>query len=253
MTAGTRYARTRRSSCASDAGRACSSGSRASDAGWRTRSTPSQPRWSMNLIDPRVAEHLDALVPERHKRLRAMEEEAARTGFPIIGPAAGHFCYLVARLIGARSVFELGSGFGYSTAWFARAVQENGGGSVHHVVWDEALSTQAREHLDKLGYRDVVQYHVGEAVAALSGTRGCVGLAFHDSDKAGWPPPRAPALAASSTSCSTTSTRRAIPRRSTSSSRSCAPAACSSWTTFCGTAASSMSRTKRPQRPGSGS
>lgn len=141
----------------------------------------------MNLIDPRVAEHLDALVPERHKRLRAMEEEAAQSGFPIIGPAAGHFCYLVARMIGARSVFELGSGFGYSTAWFARAVQENGGGSVHHVVWDEALSTQAREHLDKLGYRDVVQYHVGEAVAALSGTRGFVDIVFNDIDKEGYP------------------------------------------------------------------
>ena len=44
---------------------------------------------------------------------------------------------------GAKSVFELGSGFGHSTAWFARAVTENGEGKVYHVVWDEELSRQA--------------------------------------------------------------------------------------------------------------
>lgn len=141
----------------------------------------------MDLIDPRVAAHLDALVPDRPKRLRRMEEEAARSGFPIIGPAAGQFCYLVARMIGARSVFELGSGFGYSTAWFARAVRENGGGTVHHVVWDEDLSAQAREHLDALGHGDVVQYHIGEAVEALRATRGLVDVVFNDIDKEGYP------------------------------------------------------------------
>ena len=75
--------------------------------------------------------------------MATMEEHARRTSFPIVGPAAGHLCYLIARMIGARRVFEMGSGFGYSTAWFARAVRENGGGEVHHVVWDEGLSARA--------------------------------------------------------------------------------------------------------------
>lgn len=141
----------------------------------------------MDLIDPRVARHLDELVPKRPKRLAAMEDDAAAADFPIIGPAAGHFCYLIARMIGARSVFELGSGFGYSTAWFARAVQENGGGSVHHVVWDDELSAQARGHMSKLGYDDVVRYHVGEAVETLRQTKGLVDLVFNDIDKEGYP------------------------------------------------------------------
>src|SRR5256885_8475606 len=93
----------------------------------------------MNLVAPRVAAYLDELVPPRPARLAELEAEARRTGFPIIGPATGHLCYLLARLSNARHVFELGSGFGYSTAWFARAVKENGGGTVHHVVWDEVL------------------------------------------------------------------------------------------------------------------
>ena len=106
----------------------------------------------MNLLDPAISTYLDNLVPERPAELQGMERIAESTKFPIIGPASGQLCYLVARMIGARRVFELGSGYGYSTAWFARAVRENGGGEVHHVVWDADLSNRARKHLEQLGY-----------------------------------------------------------------------------------------------------
>jgi predicted O-methyltransferase YrrM len=66
--------------------------------------------------------------------MQAMEAYAKETNFPIIGPASGYFCYLITRLVGARQVYELGSGYGYSTAWFAKAVKENGGGTVYHTV-----------------------------------------------------------------------------------------------------------------------
>jgi predicted O-methyltransferase YrrM len=115
-----------------------------------------------------------------------MEAEAERTNFPIIGPAAGYFCYLMTRMTGARSVFELGSGFGYSTAWFARAVRENGGGIVHHTVWDEKLSRRARGHLTALGLSDLVTFRVGEAVAALRDAEGPFDLVFNDIDKDGY-------------------------------------------------------------------
>jgi predicted O-methyltransferase YrrM len=134
-----------------------------------------------------VTTWLDGLVPERPAELVRMEAGAAKTGFPIIGPAAGHLCYLLARMMGARRVFELGSGFGYSTAWFARAVRENGGGEVHHVVWDEALSDRARLHLEVLGYDDLIRYHVAEAVGVLEAAEGPFDLVFNDIDKEGYP------------------------------------------------------------------
>ena len=141
----------------------------------------------MELLAPRLAAYLDELVPPRPARLAELEVEARRTDFPIIGPATGQLCYLLARLSGARRVFELGSGFGYSTAWFARAVKENGGGTVHHVVWDADLSRRARENLSALGLADVVQFHVGEAVAALEGVNGSFDLVFNDIDKQDYP------------------------------------------------------------------
>lgn len=141
----------------------------------------------MKLLAPRVAAYLDGLVPPRPPRLAELEAEARRTDFPIIGPATGHLCYLLTRLTGARQVFELGSGFGYSTAWFARAVKENGGGTVHHVVWDEDLSRAARENLSTLGLGDVVRFHVGEAVATLTNATGPFDIIFNDIDKQDYP------------------------------------------------------------------
>jgi predicted O-methyltransferase YrrM len=140
----------------------------------------------MNFLDPAISTYLDNLV-SRPDELREMERIAESTKFPIIGPASGQLCYLVARLIGARRIFELGSGYGYSTAWFARAVQENGGGEVHHVVWDEDLSKRAREHLGRLGYGDLVRYHVAEAVETLRATDGPFDLIFNDINNRDYP------------------------------------------------------------------
>lgn len=134
-----------------------------------------------------LRDYLDSLVPPRPAELQAMEAYAHATHFPIIGPASGYLCYQIARMIGARRVFELGSGYGYSTAWFARAVEENGGGIVHHVVWDEELSRKARQHLTALGFGDIVQYRIGEAVQALREVDGPFDIIFNDIDKHGYP------------------------------------------------------------------
>ena len=141
----------------------------------------------MSMDPATLASYLESLVPERAPELANMERIARETDFPIIGPTAGHFCYLLTRLVGARSVFELGSGYGYSTAWFARAVRENGGGRVHHVVWDQDLSERARTHLEALGLLDLVQFHVREAVECLSEQAGPFDLIFNDIDKQGYP------------------------------------------------------------------
>jgi len=136
---------------------------------------------------PNIQEYIANLVPQRPAEVQKMEEYAQQNGFPIIGPIAGQLCYQVARMIGARRIFELGSGYGYSTAWFAQAVQENGGGVVHHVVWDEKLSQMARQHLSALGYGEMIRYHMAEAVQTLKATEGPFDLIFNDIDKDGYP------------------------------------------------------------------
>ena len=134
-----------------------------------------------------VQDYLASLVPPREAELMEMEAYAEKNDFPIIGPACGQYCYQLARMINAKSVFELGSGYGYSTAWFARAIVENGGGVVHHTVWDEELSKLATSHLVKLGLADFVQFHVAEAVETLRQTDGLFDIIFNDIDKQAYP------------------------------------------------------------------
>jgi predicted O-methyltransferase YrrM len=142
---------------------------------------------STHPIPDYLDDYLDSLVPPRPAEMMAMEAYANETHFPIIGPACGNLCYLLARSVRARRVFEMGSGYGYSTAWFAQAVQENGGGSVYHVVWDEQLSQKARGHLAALGYDGMIQYQVSEAIQALRATDGPFDLIFNDIDKHAYP------------------------------------------------------------------
>lgn len=150
-------------------------------------------------IDARaVSAYVESVLPTRHEVLHEMEARARESRFPIVGPAVGQLLYVLVRLGGARRVFELGSGFGYSTAWFAMGVRDNGGGEVHHVVWDEALSRDARGYLGRLGLDGVVRFHVGEAVETLRRHEGPFDVIFNDIDKAGYPaslPVIAPRLA----------------------------------------------------------
>ncbi len=141
----------------------------------------------MSLYHSQLPEYLESLVPERPVLLQVMETHAKATNFPMVGPVIGQFFYLITRLTGATRVFELGSGFGYSTAWFALAVRENGGGEVHHVVWDENLSKQAQEFLRELDLLSIVRFHVGEAVQTLQQVGGEYDIIFCDIDKDGYP------------------------------------------------------------------
>ena len=140
-----------------------------------------------DLSYDKVQDYLTSLVPPRESEMQKMEEYAEKNDFPIIGPVCGYYCYQLARMINAKSVFELGSGYGYSTAWFAKAVQENGGGVVHHTVWDEDLSKRAVDHLSALERADVVQFHIAEAVETLRKTEGPFDIIFNDIDKEAYP------------------------------------------------------------------
>jgi caffeoyl-CoA O-methyltransferase len=134
-----------------------------------------------------MQEYLQSYMPERPETFLEMEAYAREHDFPIVSPLAGHFLYLLARISGARRVFELGSGYGYSTAWLAKAVTENGGGEVYHVVWDQALSEMARVYLSRLGYAGMIRFHVAEAVGMLAQTEGKFDLMFSDINKEAYP------------------------------------------------------------------
>ena len=138
-----------------------------------------------SLVDPRVEEYLRRLYDDGDPVRREMEELARQRSFPIVGPLVGRHLALLTRAIGGRRVFELGSGYGYSALFFARAVGE--GGDVHCTELSEDNVRLAEGFLRRAGVWDRVRYHREEATAALRRVGGTWDVVYNDIDKDGYP------------------------------------------------------------------
>ncbi len=66
------------------------------------------------ILHPEVAAYIESLIPAPDALLTRMERKAQALGFPLVGRRAGRWLELLARMIRARAVLELGSGWGYS-------------------------------------------------------------------------------------------------------------------------------------------
>jgi len=117
--------------------------------------------------------------------LQEMHREAAERGFPIVGPEVGRLLFQLARLSGAKRIFEMGSGFGYSTLWFCRAVEESA--RVYHTDGDEQNTSRARDYLSRAGVLDRVVFTTGDARDILEATPGEFDIVFMDIDKHQYP------------------------------------------------------------------
>jgi caffeoyl-CoA O-methyltransferase len=73
-----------------------------------------------------VDDYLYSMLPKRDPVLAEMEDYATEHRVPIVGPAVARVLQQLAMMIGARTVFELGSAIGYSTIWWAQAVGDQG-------------------------------------------------------------------------------------------------------------------------------
>jgi caffeoyl-CoA O-methyltransferase len=140
----------------------------------------------MDIVNPRVEEYMRSLLDRYDDPvLLEMEAETERRGFPAVGRVVGVTLEVLARSIGARRVFELGSGFGYSAYWFARAVGE--GGEVHCTENDPANVEAGRAWLDRAGLGERVVWHAGDALRAFGETEGEFDVVFVDIDKREYP------------------------------------------------------------------
>jgi caffeoyl-CoA O-methyltransferase len=138
---------------------------------------------AIDIVDPRIEEYLRDLLGGEHHVAAEMEEAAG--DFPIVGRLVGVTLEVLARAVGARRVLELGSGFGYSAYWFARAVGD--GGEVHMTDGDPDKQRRAVEYLQRAGVADRVRSHVGDALEIIDELQGDFDVIFCDIDKPGYP------------------------------------------------------------------
>jgi caffeoyl-CoA O-methyltransferase len=137
------------------------------------------------IVDPKIESYIASLDENADSVLTAMEAFAERKGFPIVGRQSGNLLAMLARCIGARRVLELGSGYGYSAVWFARAIAEDG------MVTCTDLSRDNRErafgYFRTAGLEKKIEFIIGDALATARELPGPFDVVFNDIDKESYP------------------------------------------------------------------
>jgi predicted O-methyltransferase YrrM len=129
---------------------------------------------------------VDMLVPG-DPALDAALAASAAAGLPAINvaPNQGKLLQLLARLVGARAILEIGTLGGYSTIWLARALPP--GGRLITLEYDPNHAEVARANLANAGLSETVEVRVGRAVESLpllaAEGHGPFDLIFIDADK----------------------------------------------------------------------
>lgn len=139
----------------------------------------------ISYIDPKVEQYLYDMLPTRPAVLREMEQQAEQRKIPIVGPAVGRVLYQYAQLIGAKTVFDMGSAIGYSTIWWAMAIGE--GGRVFYTDGDERNAREAEGYFQRAGVRDRIEILVGDALELLAKRSEQFDILFNDVDKHAYP------------------------------------------------------------------
>ena len=115
--------------------------------------------------------------------LQAALDASDGAGLPAISvsPAHGKLLWLLARMVNARRILEIGTLGGYSAIWLARGLAAGG-----RLVTLEALEKHAavaRKNIARAGLADAVEIRVGQALDALPKLQAPFDLTFIDADK----------------------------------------------------------------------
>ena len=140
----------------------------------------------VQIVNKDVERYMRSLLG-RHDEpvLLEMEKLAEEKSFPIVNRHVGVTLEILTRAIGARRIFELGSGYGYSAYWFAKGSEPKG--EVHCTDGDPENAKAAKRFLSRLGLWDRISFHVSDAVTALNETSGDYDIVYNDIDKHGYP------------------------------------------------------------------
>lgn len=139
----------------------------------------------MSIFQEPVKKYLCQLSQVGHPILKEMQAFGEKRRFPIVNCEVGRVLFQLTLMTKAKRVFELGSGFGYSTMWFALALPAQG--VVRHTDSDPENIKRAHGYFKKAGLLKKIRFHLGDALESLRRTPGHFDIYYCDIDKEGYP------------------------------------------------------------------
>ena len=140
----------------------------------------------LDVLHPSINEYLLDIIPNRDEVLTEMEAYARENRFPIVGPLVGRVLHQLVMLTNPKRIFEMGSGFGYSAYWMAKALRQP---EARIICTDgsQENADRAAGYLTRGGIADRIDYRVGNALEIIDATEGEFDIIYNDIDKDGYP------------------------------------------------------------------
>ncbi len=138
-----------------------------------------------------VEQYFDEMLVRQDAALRDGLAAAETAKLPAIQVSSGQgkLLHLLARMMGARNILEIGTLGGYSTIWMARALPE--GGRIITLEADPKHADVARKNFARAGVESKVELRLGKALDTLpqiaAEGRGPFDMFFIDANKSNMP------------------------------------------------------------------
>lgn len=143
--------------------------------------TPPALQDAWTRVDDYIA---DRLIPPQPALAAALAANAA-AGLPAqdVAPNQGRLLHILARIVGARRILEIGTLGGYSTIWLATALPADG--TLVTLEADPAHAAVARANIAAANLDAIIDLRVGPALDTLPGLAGGApfDVVFIDADK----------------------------------------------------------------------
>ena len=146
---------------------------------------------NLGALLARIDDYIEEMFAPQDEALEAALRESRRAGLPQIqvSPNEAKLLQLLAEMVGARRILEVGTLGGYSAIHFGRALPEDG--TLISLEIDERHAEVARKNVERAGLSSKVEIRVGDARELLAriteNAEGPFDVVFIDADKEGYP------------------------------------------------------------------
>ncbi|MGI9533507.1 MAG: O-methyltransferase [Thermodesulfobacteriota bacterium] len=142
-------------------------------------------KFDSSIINTKIENYITELTIESDDILEEMHAYARESEIPIVGPLVGNFLYVISMITKSKSVFELGSGFGYSAYWFAKGVGSDG--RIVCTDYSKEHMEKAHYFFKKTGQENMFEFVAGNSLEILDRTNEKFEIIFNDVDKEFYP------------------------------------------------------------------
>jgi caffeoyl-CoA O-methyltransferase len=146
---------------------------------------------NLGALLARIDDYIEERFAPQDEALEAALRESRRAGLPQIqvSPNEAKLLQLLAEMVEARRILEVGTLGGYSAIHFGRALPEDG--TLISLELDERHAEVARKNVERAGLSSKVEIRVGDARELLAriteNAEGPFDVVFIDADKEGYP------------------------------------------------------------------